>query len=67
MVVCVFGFGPVAVCGCGFRFGSAAVGRASGSVAALRWSFGRWVGAWCLSVAGPTLAQLVVFFSSDYL
>ena len=22
---------------------------------------------WCLSVAGPTLAQLEVFFSSDYL
>ena len=27
----------------------------------------RWVGARCLSVAGPTVAQLEVFFSSDYL
>ena len=29
--------------------------------------FNRWVGACCLSVAGPTVAQLEVFFSSDYL
>ena len=34
---------------------------------ALAWGFDRWVGAWCLSVAGPTVAQLEVFFSSDYL
>ena len=27
----------------------------------------RWVGTWCLSVAGPIVAQLVVFFSSYYL
>ena len=54
--------GPVTVCGCGFLFGCATVGRASGSVAALAWSFGRWVGVWCLSVAGPTVAQLEVFF-----
>ena len=37
--------GPVAVCGCGFLFGCMAVGQASGSVAALTWSFNRWVGA----------------------
>ena len=47
--------GPVVVCECGFLFCCAAVGRASGSVAALAWSFDRWVGAWCLSVAGPRL------------
>ena len=58
---------PIAVCGCGFLFGCAAVGRASGSVAALAWGFDRWVGAWCLSVAGPTVAQLEVFFGSDCL
>ena len=59
--------GPVAVCGCGFLFNCMVVGRASGSVAALAWGFGRWVGAWCLSVAGPTVARLGVFFSSDCL
>ena len=58
---------PVAVYGCGFFFGCTTVGRASGSVAALAWSFGRWVGAWCLSVAGPAVARLGVFFGSDCL
>ena len=58
---------PVAVCGCGFLFGCTTVGRASGSVTALTWGFNRWVGAWCLSVAGPTVAQLEVFFSSGCL
>ena len=33
--------GPVAVCGCGFLFGCMTVGRASGSVLALAWSFNR--------------------------
>ena len=42
-------------------------GWASRSVTALAWGFGWWVGAWCLSVAGPTVAELEVFFSSDYL
>ena len=37
--------GPIAVYSYGFLFGCAAVGRASGSVAALAWSFNRWVGA----------------------
>ena len=36
-------------------------------MAALAWSFDRWVGTWCLSVAGPTVAQLGVFFGSDCL
>ena len=26
-----------------------------------------WVDAWCLAVAGPTVAELEAFFSSDYL
>ena len=38
-------FNPITVCGCGFLFGCAAVGQASDSMAALAWSFGRWVGA----------------------
>ena len=45
-------------------FGCWAVDRASGSMTALTWGFGRWVGAWCLTVAGPTVAQLGVFFGS---
>ena len=59
--------GPVTVCCYGFLFSCAAVGRASGSVAALAWGFGRWVGAWCLSVAGPAVARLGVFFGSGCL
>ena len=59
--------GPITVHGYGFLFGCTTVGQASDSVAALAWSFDRWVGAWCLSVAGPTVAQLEVFFSSDSL
>ena len=58
---------PIMVYGYGFLFNCTRVGQASDSMAALTWSFGRWVGAWCLSVAGPTVAQLEVFFSSDYL
>ena len=51
----------------GFLFNCTTVGQASDSMMALTLSFNRWVGAWCLSVAGPTMAQLEVFFSSDYL
>ena len=51
----------------GFLFNCTTVGQASDSMTALTYSFNRWVGAWCLSVAGPTVAQLEVFFSSDYL
>ena len=51
----------------GFLFSCTTVGQASDSMTALTKSFNRWVGAWCLSVAGPTVAQLEVFFSSDYL
>ena len=59
--------GPIMVCGCGFLFGCPTVGQASGSVAALAWGFNRWVGAWCLSVAGPAVARLGVFFGSGCL
>ena len=43
------------------------VGQTSDWTTALRKNFNRWVGAWCLSVAEPTVAQLEAFFSSDYL
>ena len=33
--LCAWFWGPIVVCGCGFLFGCAAVGRASDSVAAL--------------------------------
>ena len=39
----------------------------SGSMTALTQRFNRLVGACCLSLAGPTVAQVEVFFSSDYL
>ena len=60
-------FGPVAVCCYGFLFSCTTVGRALGSVTALAWGFSQWVGAWCLSVAGPAVARLGVFFGSDCL
>ena len=44
---------------CGKLYSTIASGKITG--------FNRWVGAWCLSVAGPTVAQLEVFFGSDYL
>ena len=43
------------------------MGQVSDIVAVLAWGFDPLVGAWCLSLAGPVLAQLEVFFSSDYL
>ena len=58
---------PIMVYSYGFLFNCMMVGQASDSMTALTLSFNRWVGAWCLSVAGPTMAQLAVFFSSDYL
>ena len=57
----------IAVYNYGFLFNCTTVGQASDSMTALTESFNRWIGAWCLSVAGPTMAQLEVFFSSDYL
>ena len=57
---------PITVYSYGFLFNFTTVGQASYSMTALTLSFNQWVGAWCLSVAGPTVAQLEVFFSSDY-
>ena len=58
---------PITVYSYGFLFNCMTVGQASDSMTALTLSFNRWIGAPCLSVAGPTVAQLEVFFSSDYL
>ena len=58
---------PITVYSYGFLFNCMTVGQASDSMTALTLSFNWWVGAPCLSVAGPTVAQLEVFFSSDYL
>ena len=60
-------FNPITVHSYGFLFNCTTVGQASDSMMVLTKSFYRWVGAWCLSVVGPTVAQLGVFFSSDYL
>ena len=51
----------------GFFFNFTMVGQASYLMMTLADSFHPCVGACCLSLAGPTLAQLEVCFSSDYL
>ena len=56
---------PITVYIYGFLFNFTTVGQAS--MTALTSSFNRWVGALSLAVAGPIVAQLEVFFSSDYL
>ena len=61
------GLNPLTVYSYGFLFNCTTVGQASDSMNALTQSFNRWVGAWCLSVAGPTVAQLEAIFSADYL
>ena len=48
-------------------FNCTTVGQTSDSMTALTLSFNLLVGACCLSLAGRTVAQLDVFFSSDYL
>ena len=57
---------PITVYSYGFLFNCTTVDQASDSMMALTQSFNRWVCTWCLSVAGPTVAQLEVFFSADY-
>ena len=52
---------------CGVLLNCTTTGQASDSMTALALSFNPLVGAWCLSLAGPTVAQLEDFFSSDYL
>ena len=51
----------------GFLFDSATVCQASDSMTALTLSFNLLFGVWRLCLAGPTIAQLEVFYSSDYL
>ena len=51
----------------GFLLNCKTVGQASDLMTALAFSFNPLVGAWCLSLAGPTVVQLEVFFSADYL
>ena len=58
---------PITVDSYGFLFNSTIVGQASDLMTALTKSFNLLVGAWCVPLAGPTVAQLKVFFSSDYL
>ena len=49
----------------GFHFNCSTLGQAS--MTALTLSFHRLAGAWCLSLVGPIMAQLEVFFSSNFL
>ena len=49
----------------GFLFKCTTVGQASDSMPALTQTFNLFVGACCLSLAGPTMAQLEVFLSCD--
>ena len=56
---------PITVYSFGFLFNCTTVCQTSGSMTAPTYSFNLWVGG--LAVAGPTVAQLEVFFSSDYL
>ena len=51
----------------GFLLNCTTVGQASDLMTAPTLSFNPLVGHWCLSVVGPSLALLEVFFSSDYL
>ena len=59
---CLF-VNPIMVYSYGFLFNCTTVGQASDSTKI----FNPLVGARCLSLAGPTVAQLEVCFSSDYL
>ena len=56
---------PIVVYSYGFLFNCSTVGQVSDSMTTLALNFHRWVNAWCLSLALPTVAQLEVFFSSD--
>ena len=58
---------PITVDSYRFFFNSTTVGQVSDLLTALAWSFNPLVGAWCLSLAVPTVAQLEDFFSSDYM
>ena len=58
---------PITVDSYGFLFDCTTVGQASYLMSALTKSFNQLVGALCLSLAGPTVAQLEVFCNPDYL
>ena len=58
---------PITVDSYVFLFNCTTVGQASDLMTALTLSFIPLVGAWCVSVAGPTVAQLEVYVSSDFL
>ena len=58
---------PIKVYSKGFLFNCTMMGPASNSMAALTLSLNQSVGVWCLPLAGPSMAQLEIFFSSDYL
>ena len=58
---------PFTVYSYGFLFNWTTVGQVSDSMTALAYSFNRLVSASSLSVAGATMAELEIFFNSDYL
>ena len=41
--------------------------QANDSIKTMTLTFYQWVGAWCLSLAGPTMAYLKGFFSINYM
>ena len=55
---------PITVDSYGFLFICRTVGQALDSMTALLYSFNQLVGACCLSLAEPTVAQLDIFFAS---
>ena len=58
---------PIMVYRYGFLLNCTTVGQASDAMTALTFSFDQWVGVRCLAVAWHTVAELEVFFNSDYL
>ena len=58
---------PITVDSYGSLFNCTTMGQASDLMTTLTESFNPLVGAWCLPLAMPTVAQLEVFFSSAYL
>ena len=57
MAICRYGMHVICMTG----------GQAYDSMTAFAQSLHPLVGAWCVSLTGPTVAHLDVFFSSDYL
>ena len=59
------GWEPITVDSNGFLLNCTTVGQASDLMTSLTSSLNPLVGAWCLSLAGHTVDQLEVFFSSE--